>query len=96
MFSYVYNLLNKTPELYIRTLVALCSMVLYHKMYIADGAEVQCSTMLPMATTITHSILIYFGLHDFEHYIAFLKDGDVFEWGEEVNIHDFSHLLYTS
>lgn len=79
-----------------RALVALCGMVLYHEKYVADGAEVQCSTTLPMATTIARSVLVYFGLHDFEHYIAFLEDGDVFERGEEVNIHDFLHLLYTS
>lgn len=68
-------------------------MVTHHERYVAQDAAVQESATLPMALTIAAAILDHFGLGTIEGYLAFLKEGNIFDRGEEVEVHDFLYLL---
>ena len=86
--------LNKAIELYKHSLVVLCSMAMHHKRYVAaQGIAVQESTTLPMILTIAAAILDHFGLCTIEGYLVFLKEGNIFDWDEEVEVHDFLYVL---
>jgi hypothetical protein len=87
------NLLNNVEELYKCSLVAFCGMVVHHEAYVAQEADVQHSTTLPIAKNITNAVLVMFGLGNHELYFEFLSKGDISDRGEEVEIHDFLHVL---
>lgn len=82
--------------MYKRSIVALCEMVVHPAEYVAQGATIQESATLPMAKTIASAVLDHLSLGTLEDYRAFLEGGDIFDRGEEVEIHRFLHLLIST
>ena len=68
-------------------------MVAYHDKYVAQGTVAQSSDTFGTANTIASAVLDRFKLGSLKPYRHFLSEGDVFDRGEEVDIHDFLHLL---
>ena len=87
------QLLNDVKELYKRSLIALCGMVVHHEEYIAQRGAAQVSATLEMAKTIASAVLDRFGLGSLKKYRLFLSKGDIFDRGEEVDVHGFLRLL---
>ena len=78
-------------ELYKRSLIALCGMVLYHNTYTQQGWDTQGSQTFDTASEIAKEILDYFELTDLGKYQAFISEGDVFDRGEEAHVHWLLH-----
>ena len=68
-------------------------MVIYHSAYVAQGTSMQSSTTFGMASVIADAVLHHFELNNLQQYQTFLAEIDMFERGDEVDIHAFLHAL---
>ena len=92
-FHFLNNLLSTLSDLYKCSLVALCSMVVHHKHYVAQETAPQRLEMLKMASKIVNTVLIHFGLRGLKQYLAFLERMHMFDRGKVLDIHSFLHAL---
>ena len=92
-FHFANSLLSTPLELYKRSLIALCGMVRYHERYIAQGTAAQESETLDMAAHMAETVLAHFDLRDLKQYEAFLAGTEMFDKGEEVDIHELLNTL---
>lgn len=68
-------------------------MVLYHSAYTPQGGAAHASHTLDPAISIAREVLKHFKLDSFEEYQEFLAQTDMFDRGEELDLHMFLKTL---